>query len=111
MDPQLIANLLVVLILSVIAATGLMLGFAAMTVVERKTLARFTLRYGPNRVGKFGSLQVIADMFKMFFKEEVIPKSCGPGSLSDGPWSGVGAGPDGFCRCIPSHFHALYPAI
>jgi NADH-quinone oxidoreductase subunit H len=73
MDPQLIANLLVVLILSVIAATGLMLGFAAMTVVERKTLARFTLRYGPNRVGKFGSLQVIADMFKMFFKEEVIP--------------------------------------
>jgi NADH-quinone oxidoreductase subunit H len=52
---------------------ALMGGFAAMTVVERKLLGRFTLRYGPNRVGKYGSLQVVADMFKMLFKEEVIP--------------------------------------
>lgn len=54
-------------------ATILMLGFATMTLVERKLVARFTLRYGPNRAGKFGLLQPIADMFKMFFKEEVIP--------------------------------------
>jgi len=54
-------------------ATLLMLGFAALTIVERKLLGCFTLRYGPNRVGKYGSLQIIADMFKMFFKEEVIP--------------------------------------
>jgi NADH-quinone oxidoreductase subunit H len=73
MDPQLIIDLSVVLIVSLVVSIGLMLGFAVMTVVERRTLARFTLRYGPNRVGKFGSLQVIADMFKMFFKEEVIP--------------------------------------
>ncbi|MDX1522250.1 MAG: NADH-quinone oxidoreductase subunit NuoH, partial [Anaerolineae bacterium] len=26
-----------------------------------------------NRVGKFGSLQIIADMLKMFFKEELVP--------------------------------------
>lgn len=56
-----------------IVATGLMLAFAAMTLVERKLVARFTLRYGPNRAGKFGLLQPIADMFKMFFKEEVVP--------------------------------------
>ena len=73
MDPQFIINLIVHSIVIVVVATALMLGFAAMTVVERKMLGRFTLRYGPNRVGKFGSLQVIADMFKMFFKEEVIP--------------------------------------
>ncbi|MEM7346867.1 MAG: NADH-quinone oxidoreductase subunit NuoH [Chloroflexota bacterium] len=56
-----------------IIATVLMLTFAMLTLVERKLLARFTLRYGPNRVGKFGLLQPVADMFKMFFKEELIP--------------------------------------
>ena len=73
MDPQFIIDLIVNVIVIGAIATALMLGFAVMTVVERKTLARFAMRYGPNRVGKFGSLQVIADMFKMFFKEEVIP--------------------------------------
>ena len=73
MDPQFLVDLLVHTILIGIVSVGLMLGFAAMTVIERKMLGRFTMRFGPNRVGKFGTLQVIADMFKMFFKEEVIP--------------------------------------
>lgn len=72
MDP-LVITIIVELIKALIIATVLMLGFAAMTLIERKALGRFTLRYGPNRVGKFGLLQPIADMFKMFFKEEVIP--------------------------------------
>ncbi|GIK37197.1 MAG: NADH-quinone oxidoreductase subunit H 1 [Chloroflexota bacterium] len=54
-------------------ATLLMLTFAFLTLVERKLVARFTLRYGPNRAGKFGLMQPMADMFKLFFKEEVIP--------------------------------------
>ncbi len=73
MDQEFIISLVVQIAIAGAVATALMLGFAAMTVVERKLLGRFTLRYGPNRVGKFGSLQVVADMFKMFFKEEVIP--------------------------------------
>lgn len=40
---------------------------------ERRLLALFQDRYGPNRVGKFGLLQVIADMIKIFFKEDWIP--------------------------------------
>lgn len=72
MDPVVI-SLTVEVIKAGIVATALMLGFAAMTLVERKLVARFTLRYGPNRAGKFGLLQPVADMFKMFFKEEVIP--------------------------------------
>src|SRR6478672_12614260 len=40
---------------------------------ERRVLALFQDRYGPNRVGPFGLLQVLADMIKIFFKEDWIP--------------------------------------
>ena len=73
MNQEQVVNIVVQIIVIGIIAPALMGGFAAMTVVERKMLGRFTLRYGPNRVGKYGSLQVVADMFKMLFKEEVIP--------------------------------------
>jgi len=41
--------------------------------VERRLLAFFQERLGPNRRGPFGLLQVIADMVKLFFKEDWIP--------------------------------------
>ncbi len=41
--------------------------------LERRLLALFQDRYGPNRVGPFGLLQVVADMVKIFFKEDWIP--------------------------------------
>ena len=41
--------------------------------VERRMLAAWQDRYGPNRVGPFGLLQVLADMIKIFFKEDWIP--------------------------------------
>jgi NADH-quinone oxidoreductase subunit H len=41
--------------------------------VERRLLALWQDRYGPNRVGPFGLLQVMADMIKIFFKEDWIP--------------------------------------
>src|SRR5215471_7919300 len=53
--------------------------FAAMTIsagliwLERRLLALWQDRYGPNRVGPFGLLQVLADMIKIFFKEDWIP--------------------------------------
>lgn len=40
---------------------------------ERRLLALFQDRYGPNRVGPFGLLQVAADGIKLFFKEDWIP--------------------------------------
>ena len=41
--------------------------------LERKTAARVQDRVGPNRVGPFGLLQPIADVIKMFTKEDIIP--------------------------------------
>ena len=41
--------------------------------MERRLLALWQDRYGPNRVGPFGLLQVLADMIKVFTKEDWIP--------------------------------------
>jgi NADH-quinone oxidoreductase subunit H len=41
--------------------------------LERRLLALWQDRYGPNRVGPFGLLQVLADMIKIFFKEDWTP--------------------------------------
>ena len=40
---------------------------------ERRLLGIWQDRYGPNRVGPFGILQSVADMIKIFFKEDWIP--------------------------------------
>ncbi len=51
----------------------LLLSVAYLTIAERKVLAAMQLRKGPNVVGPFGSLQVIADALKMLLKEQIIP--------------------------------------
>ena len=51
----------------------LLTGFAYLTLLERKLLGRFQVRYGPNRAGKFGLMQPLADAVKALFKEEIIP--------------------------------------
>jgi NADH-quinone oxidoreductase subunit H len=40
---------------------------------ERRLLGLWQDRYGPNRVGPFGLLQVVADMIKIFMKEDWVP--------------------------------------
>ncbi len=46
---------------------------AMLTWVERRMLGLWQERYGPNRVGPFGLLQVAADMIKLLFKEDWVP--------------------------------------
>ncbi|HWF59522.1 MAG TPA: NADH-quinone oxidoreductase subunit NuoH [Nitrospira sp.] len=41
--------------------------------LERRLLGFWQERYGPNRVGPFGLLQVVADMIKIFMKEDWVP--------------------------------------
>jgi len=40
---------------------------------ERRIVARMQMRLGPNRVGKFGMLQGLADGVKLALKEDLIP--------------------------------------
>jgi NADH-quinone oxidoreductase subunit H len=58
---------------SFILVMVLLTGFAYLTWYERKALSRMQVRYGPNRAGKFGLLQPVADAVKLIFKEELIP--------------------------------------
>lgn len=65
-SPHPIAAIVGILIVSLTMAAGLIW-------LERRLLALWQDRYGPNRVGPFGLLQVLADMIKIFFKEDWIP--------------------------------------
>src|ERR1035441_5523127 len=48
--------------------------FAYTTLVERKALGRIQNRIGPNRVGRWGILQPIADGLKLLTKEDIVPR-------------------------------------
>src|SRR5215471_7673542 len=61
-----IVTVLGILIVSLSIAAGLIW-------VERRLLAVWQDRYGPNRVGPFGLLQVLADTIKLLWKEDWIP--------------------------------------
>jgi len=52
---------------------GLLGVVSYMILAERKVAGRMQGRPGPNRVGPAGTLQPIADVIKLFFKEEFIP--------------------------------------
>jgi NADH-quinone oxidoreductase subunit H len=66
------------IILHILLVIGILLSLvmiaAGLIWLERRALAMWQDRYGPNRTGFFGALQVVADMIKIFFKEDWIPK-------------------------------------
>jgi NADH-quinone oxidoreductase subunit H len=52
---------------------GLLIVAPGLIWFERRLLALWQDRYGPNRAGPFGVLIVLADTIKLFFKEDWIP--------------------------------------
>ena len=60
-------------VISALIIASLLGGFAYLTLLERRVLARIQVRIGPNRAGPLGLLQPVADGVKLIFKEELIP--------------------------------------
>lgn len=65
-SPYPLLSILRILVVSLTIAAGLIW-------FERRLLALWQDRYGPNRVGPFGLLQVVADSVKIFMKEDWVP--------------------------------------
>lgn len=63
--------------IGVIAALGPVI-MMYLTWLERKIVGRIQNRIGPNRVGKYGLLQPLADGVKMLTKEDIVPKDADP---------------------------------
>lgn len=61
------------IIYSLIFFVVILTGFAYTTVLERRFIAFFQRRIGPNRAGPQGLLQPVADGIKLIFKEDVEP--------------------------------------
>ena len=66
------SKLLPLLVIAVVLFVVLNLS-AGLIWVERRLLALWQDRYGPNRVGPFGLGQIVADSIKLFTKEDWIP--------------------------------------
>ncbi len=72
-------DIVVKIVITVGVLAGVMFIVPGLIWLERRLLGAFQNRCGPNRVGPFGVLQVLADMIKIFTKEDWIPP------LSDKP--------------------------
>lgn len=71
--PEALRNVVFYAVLAVLTFVPVILTMAMLTWAERRVLGAMHVRIGPNRVGPAGLLQPFADMFKLIFKEVVIP--------------------------------------
>ncbi|TVR24292.1 MAG: NADH-quinone oxidoreductase subunit NuoH [Anaerolineaceae bacterium] len=67
------------IVFTLIVLAVVITGFAYTTLLERKLIAWFQQRSGPNRVGPGGFLQPAADGLKLIFKENILPSQADKG--------------------------------
>jgi NADH-quinone oxidoreductase subunit H len=68
-----LAEVLIVLLKTLVAFTLLLVGVILMIWFERKLISDFQNRVGPNKAGPWGLLQTLADGLKLIMKEDLIP--------------------------------------
>ncbi len=68
-----IFGFLVLLIKLIIVLAALLVSAGWLVWAERKLLGRLQVRFGPNRAGKFGFFQPVADILKLLTKEDTTP--------------------------------------
>ena len=68
-----VVNFILMLIGIFVLASFLMILDIFLVWVERKVVARFQDRVGPNRLGPYGLIQPLADIIKLLIKEDITP--------------------------------------
>ena len=71
--PEIIQYLTITIWKILFVMIGVILVVAYSTYFERKVIGSMQGRVGPNRVGPLGLLQPFADVFKLVFKEVIVP--------------------------------------
>lgn len=72
-SPDWFQGIVLALIAVLAAVVYLIVTVMYQTWAERRVLARIQDRWGPNRVGKWGLLQPVADVLKLLLKEDIRP--------------------------------------
>ena len=70
-----LSSIIIILIKILIIVLPLLISVAYFTLAERKILGAIQRRRGPNVIGVFGLLQPLADGFKLFVKETILPSN------------------------------------
>ena len=71
--PEWVGQVILMLVGAIAVFVIMALAALAFVWLERKVAGRIQSRYGPNRAGKFGVLQTLADAVKLLLKEDIIP--------------------------------------
>jgi NADH-quinone oxidoreductase subunit H len=71
--PEVVAQILIAFLGIFLLISVLMVLDILLVWIERKVVARFQDRLGPNRVGPFGLIQPFADIIKLLIKEDFTP--------------------------------------
>lgn len=75
---DILVYILIFLIKAVFVISIILTAGAVLVYLERKISGFIQNRHGPNRVGPFGVFQPVADVIKLFMKEDITPAAANP---------------------------------